>query len=207
MSKRNPVILVADDDAAIRIVVGEALRQEGLQVIEAEDVQELMRLVREGRGDLVISDVLMPDGSGLDALPEIVELRPNLPVIIMSAQNTLNTAMSATNRGAYDYLPKPFDIDEMVQSVRKGLLVRGTAVDDLEQADESGGLIGRSPAMQDIYRAMSRVVQTELTVLIHGESGTGKELVARAIHEHSHRRDNAFVPVNMAAIPKEPDRK
>ncbi len=202
MSKSNATIIVADDDMTIRLVVGEALRQEGWLVIEAEDVPELTRLVRSGQGDVVISDVLMPGGSGLEAMPMLLKDRPELAFIIMSAQNTLSTAMDATNNGAFEYLPKPFDIDELVSIVKKALKTTTTRQPERSVADQDI-LIGRSPAMQEIYRAMARVVQTELTVLIHGESGTGKELVARALHEHSPRRENSFVPINMAAIPKE----
>ncbi|MFC3051062.1 nitrogen regulation protein NR(I) [Kordiimonas pumila] len=202
MSSKKPSIIVADDDLAIRVVVGEALRQEGWLIIEAEDLPELERLVAGGQGDVVVSDVLMPGGNGLEALPRMLEKRPDLPVIIMSAQNTLSTAMSAANLGAFDYLPKPFDIDELVSVVKKALKkVAAPAV--VRKEPDQNILIGRSSAMQDIYRAMARVVQTDLTVLIIGESGTGKELVARAVHTHSNRKDNPFVPVNMAAIPKD----
>ena len=127
MSSSKATIVVADDDLAIRMVVGEALRQEGWMVIEAEDVPELTRLVRSGQGDVVISDVLMPSGSGLDAMPDLLAERPSLPFIIMSAQNTLSTAMDATNNGAFDYLPKPFDIDELVGTVKKALKKSKTA--------------------------------------------------------------------------------
>ncbi len=202
MSKNNATIIVADDDMTIRLVVGEALRQEGWLVIEAEDVPELTRLVRSGQGDVVISDVLMPGGSGLEAMPILLKNRPELAFIIMSAQNTLSTAMDATNNGAFEYLPKPFDIDELVSIVKKALKTSKSQQTEPSVADQDI-LIGRSSAMQEIYRAMARVVQTELTVLIHGESGTGKELVARALHEHGPRRENPFVPINMAAIPKE----
>ncbi|MBV1901132.1 MAG: sigma 54-interacting transcriptional regulator, partial [Kordiimonadaceae bacterium] len=195
-------MIVADDDLAIRIVVGEALRQEGWQVLEAEDLPELERMVRGGQGDVVVSDVVMPGGNSLDALPNMITERPDLPFIIMSAQNTLSTAMAAANKGAFDYLPKPFDIDELVTIVKKSLK-ENTAPVAVQKEVEEGLLIGRSPAMQDIYRAMARVAQTDLTVLIVGESGTGKELVARALHAHSARQENPFVPVNMAAIPKE----
>lgn len=202
MSSNKATVIVADDDLAIRMVVGEALRQEGWMVVEAEDVPELGRLVRSGQGDVVISDVLMPSGSGLEAMPELLVERPELPFIIMSAQNTLSTAMDATNNGAFEYLPKPFDIDELVSVVKKALKKKASPQAERKEPDQNI-LIGRSPAMQEIYRAMARVVQTELTVLITGESGTGKELVARALHAHGPRRDNPFVPVNMAAIPKE----
>ncbi len=202
MSKSKTTIIVADDDLTIRLVVGEALRQEGWMVVEAEDVPELTRLVQSGQGDVVISDVLMPGGNGLEAMPLLLKDRPDLPFIIMSAQNTLSTAMNATNKGAFEYLPKPFDIDELISVVRKALKKTNSQAAERGEPDPDI-LIGRSPAMQEIYRAMARVAQTELTVLIHGESGTGKELVARALHEHGPRRENPFVPINMAAIPKE----
>lgn len=202
MSKINATIIVADDDMTIRLVVSEALRQEGWMIIEADDVPELKRIVQSGQGDVVISDVLMPGGNGLEAMPLLLKDRPNLPFIIMSAQNTLSTAMEATNNGAFEYLPKPFDIDELINTVKKAL--KKISVQTVQRNEpEQDSLIGRSPAMQEIYRSMARIVQTELTVLIHGESGTGKELVARALHDHGPRRENPFVPVNMAAIPKE----
>ncbi len=202
MGQGKPTIIVADDDVAIRLVVGEALRQEGWIVLEAEDIPELRRLVLGGQGNVVISDVVMPSGSGLEAMPELIEARPDLPFIVMSAQNTLSTAMAATGKGAFEYLPKPFDIDELVAVVKKALKKSKQATGDTPEADDNI-LIGRSAAMQEIYRTMARVVKTDLTVMITGESGTGKELVARAIHAHSPRAENPFVPVNMAAIPKE----
>jgi len=202
MTKKKPTIIIADDDMTIRLVVAEALRQEGWQVLEAEDLPELERLVKGGQGDAVISDVMMPGGNSLNSLPDLLNARPDLPFIIMSAQNTLSTAMRAANQGAFDYLPKPFDIDELVSTVKKAIRSSSIPISEILENDDNI-LIGRSKAMQDIYRAMARIVQTELTVLIIGESGTGKELVARAIHAHGPRKDNPFVPVNMAAIPKE----
>ena len=202
MNRNKPNIIVADDDMTIRVVVGEALRQEGWMVIEAEDLKELERLVLGGQGDVVVSDVMMPGGSSLNLLPSLIAHRPELPIIIMSAQNTLSTAKDAANQGAFDYLPKPFDIDELISTVKKAIKKAAVPQAEAPEKDENI-LIGRSPAMQDIYRAMARVVQTDLTVMIIGESGTGKELVARAIHAHGPRKENPFVPVNMAAIPKE----
>ena len=202
MRQNKPNIIIADDDMTIRVVVGEALRQEGWMVIEAEDLPELERLVLGGQGDVVISDVKMPSGSSLELLPKLREARPELPIIIMSALNTLSTAMDAANQGAFDYLPKPFDIDALISTVKKAIKKADVPTGDSEEKDDNI-LIGRSPAMQNIYRAMARVVQTDLTVMVIGESGTGKELVARAIHAHGPRKENPFVPVNMAAIPKE----
>ena len=201
----SATIILADDDAAIRLVVGEALRDEGWQVVEACDAPELVDLVNAGEGDLVITDVLMPGGNGLELLPSLQEKRPDVPFLVMSAQNTLSTAIAATQQGAHDYIPKPFDLDELTDKVRKALESTGrvdSALVDSGSGEESL-LVGRSPAMQAVYRVIARVVQTELTVLITGESGTGKELVARALHEHGPRGNRPFVAVNMAAIPKE----
>lgn len=200
-------ILVADDDSAIRLVVRETFREEGWDVLEAENINELRSLVATGEGDLLLTDVLMPGGNGLDMIPEIQSLRPDLPIIVMSAQNTLGTAIRATGEGAFDYLPKPFDLDELVEVARKALAqIEQTPSRKQKKSNKpetSLSLVGSSPAMQDLYKTMARVVPTELTVLIHGESGTGKELVAKALHEHGKRGKKPFVAVNMAAIPRE----
>jgi two-component system nitrogen regulation response regulator GlnG len=198
-----PTIIVADDDMTIRIVVTETLKQEGWNIAEAADLPELRSLLDSGIGDAVVSDVLMPGGNSLEVLPDMISARPDLPFIVMSAHNTLATAMAATEKGAFDYLPKPFDLDELTSLVKKALASGKAAGSQLAQAEEDNILIGRSPKMQDVYRTMARVAKTELTILILGESGTGKELVARALHSYSPRKHNPFVPVNMAAIPKE----
>jgi two-component system nitrogen regulation response regulator GlnG len=195
-------IIVADDDAAIRTVVRRALTRDGYLVRTTESAAGLWRLVDEGVGDVVITDVMFPDGNGLDAVPRILARRPGLKVIVMSAQNTLSTAVRATEQGAFDYLPKPFDLDELTRAVASALAVEpGPGAEDA--LGEDMPLIGRSAAMQEVYRTIARVVPTSLTVMILGESGTGKELVARAIHDLGPRRREPFVAVNMAAIPRE----
>jgi two-component system, NtrC family, nitrogen regulation response regulator GlnG len=198
-------ILLVDDDEAIRLVVTEALRREGHQVWAAATVAEQALLLERHEPDVLITDVILPDGNGLDVVPQILAKRPNLPVIVLSAQNTLSTAVRATEQGAFEYLPKPFDLDELCRAVRDGLRRRRGAGAGLSPAEDNGGLplIGRSPAMQDVYRTIARVVPNDLSVLILGESGTGKELVARAIHDLGQRKSKPFVPVNMAAIPRE----
>jgi two-component system nitrogen regulation response regulator GlnG len=201
-------ILVADDDRAIRVVLSQALGQLGHNVRAASDATTLWQWVREGEGDVVITDVVMPDENALDLIPRIRERRPELPIIVMSAQNTLVTAIRATERGAFEYLPKPFDLTVLTSTVERALAeARETGKQPVQPSSWSSPevlpLIGRSPAMQEIYRVIARLVNTEMTVLIHGESGTGKELVARALHDFGRRRDKPFVAVNMAAIPRE----
>jgi two-component system nitrogen regulation response regulator GlnG len=197
-------ILVADDDRAIRTVLNQALARLGHDVRMTGSATTLWRWIADGEGDLVITDVIMPDENGLDLIPRIKKLRPDLRVIVMSAQNTLLTAVKATERGAFEYLPKPFDLRELVSVVERALSAPPIApLDDEEVDDEQLPLIGRSPAMQEIYRAIARLMGTDLSVLITGESGTGKELVARALHDFGKRRSGPFVAINMAAIPRE----
>jgi len=205
-------ILVADDDRAIRVVLSQALAQLGHNVRAASDATTLWEWVREGEGDVIITDVVMPDENALDLIPRIRERRPDLPIIVMSAQNTLVTAIRATERGAFEYLAKPFDLTNLVSAVERALAetkdpgrsdTEAPAFDHPTTDPDSLPLIGRSSAMQEIYRVIARLVNTDMTVLIHGESGTGKELVARALHDFGRRRDKPFVAVNMAAIPRE----
>ncbi|WP_343564752.1 nitrogen regulation protein NR(I) [Kiloniella sp. b19] len=208
-------ILVADDDLAIRTVLGQALGRIGYNVKMASNATDLWKWVEKGDGDLVITDVVMPDENGLDLVPRIKRYRPDLRVIVMSAQNTLLTAVKATERGAFEYLSKPFDLNNLSEVIVKALedcrTARGQAVEDLalnlggDNAGDSSGLplIGRSQAMQDIYRVMARLMLTDLTVMVSGESGTGKELISRALHDYGKRNKGPFVAVNMAAIPRE----
>ena len=197
-------VLIADDDHGIRTVLTQALGRAGYDVRTTGNAATLWRWVADGDGDLVITDVVMPDENGLDLLPRIKKLRPDLRVIVMSAQNTLLTAVKAAERGAFEYLPKPFDLGELVNVVNRAL---ATKVSDQAPANdvttERLPIVGRSAAMQDIYRAVARLMNTDLTVMITGESGTGKELVARALHDFGRRRGGPFVAVNMAAIPRE----
>ncbi len=196
-------ILVADDDAAIRTVLSQALGRAGYEVRVTSNAATLWRWVSGGEGDLVITDVVMPDENAFDLLPRIRNARPDLPVLVMSAQNTFMTAIRASEKGAYDYLPKPFDLTEMLTIVKRALAEPKKVTERGDEPSESMPLVGRSAAMQDIYRMLARMMQTDLTVMITGESGTGKELVARALHEYGRRRNGPFVAVNMAAIPRE----
>jgi two-component system nitrogen regulation response regulator GlnG len=198
-------ILVADDDAAIRTVLNQALSRAGYEVRSTSNAATLWRWVSQGDGDLVITDVVMPDENAFDLLPRIKKLRPDLPVLVMSAQNTFMTAIRASERGAYEYLPKPFDLKELIAIVGRALSEPKEKSRATVKPDEFDAipLVGRSPAMQEIYRVLARLMQTDLTVMISGESGTGKELVARALHDYGKRRAGPFVAVNMAAIPRD----
>src|SRR5437016_2223589 len=198
-------ILVADDDAAIRTVLNQALSRAGYEVRSTGNAATLWRWVSQGDGDLVLTDVVMPDENAFDLLPRIKKLRPELPVIVMSAQNTFMTAIRASERGAYEYLPKPFDLKELIAIVGRALAEpKERAKAPIKSEDfESIPLVGRSPAMQEIYRLLARLMQTDLTVMISGESGTGKELVARALHDYGKRRTGPFIAINMAAIPRD----
>ncbi|KLK92214.1 chemotaxis protein CheY [Microvirga vignae] len=197
-------ILLADDDAAIRTVLNQALSRAGYEVRSTSNAATLWRWVAQGEGDIVITDVMMPDENAFDLLPRIKKLRPELPIIVMSAQNTFMTAIKASERGAYEYLPKPFDLKELVAVVGRALSRPRTAISSVSPVEnEDIPLVGRSHAMQEIYRALARLMPTDLTVMITGESGTGKELVAKALHDYGKRRQGPFVAVNMAAIPRE----
>src|SRR5271155_1087760 len=198
-------ILVADDDAAIRTVLNQALSRAGYEGRSTGNAATLWRWASQGDGDLIITDVVLPDESAFDLLPRIKKARPDLPVLIMSAQNTFMTAIRASERGAYEYLPKPFDLKELIAIVGRALSEPKEKVREPAKVEdfESIPLVGRSPAMQEIYRVLARLMQTDLTVMISGESGTGKELVARALHDYGKRRNGPFVAINMAAIPRD----
>ncbi|MGI9406449.1 MAG: response regulator, partial [Hyphomicrobiaceae bacterium] len=177
-------ILVADDDTAIRTVLHQALARAGHVPRITGNASTLWRWASQGEGDLIITDVVMPDENAFDLLPRIKKARPDLPVIVMSAQNTLLTAVTAAEHGAYEYLPKPFDLNELLAVVERALAAPRArpAAPATETADDMP-LVGRSAAMQEIYRVMARLTQSDLTVMILGESGTGKELVAHALHD------------------------
>ncbi|MFZ9949258.1 MAG: response regulator [Gemmobacter sp.] len=192
-------VLVADDDRTIRTVLTQALTRAGCRVHATSSLVTLMRWVEEGKGDLVVTDVVMPDGNGLEMVPRIAQARPGLPVIVISAQNTIMTAIQAAEADAWDYLPKPFDLPDLMKRAARALeakrrppprapapLTRREPGDDLP-------LVGRTPAMQTLYRLVARVMNTDIPVLVTGESGTGKSLIARAVHDFSDRRAMPYV--------------
>jgi two-component system nitrogen regulation response regulator GlnG len=201
----DPVLLV-EDDAAIATVISAALEDEGYAIAHCTSIASRDRLLAGRRFAVMLTDVMLEDGDGLASLASVRALAPDMPVIVLSAQNTLDTAVRASESDAFEYFPKPFDLDELVQAVRQaaGSSAPGENEGEEALAASDGGrmpLVGRSPAMQSVYRMITRVLRNDLTVLITGESGTGKELVAEAIHELGNRRTGPFVAVNTAAIP------
>ena len=196
-------ILLVEDDDSIAIVITAALEAEGFSVQHCDSVAERNRLLAIGGYSALVTDVMLTDGDGIESLPAVRELHPDMPVIILSAQNTLDTAVRASETGAFEYFPKPFDIDELARTVRQAVGMAGNSSEaSFEEAEAEGlPLVGRSAPMQAVYRMITRVLRNDLTVLILGESGTGKELVAEAIHQLGHRRTGPFVAVNTAAIP------
>ena len=204
MSKANSVWIV-DDDKSIRWVLERALTRSGIEVDVFTNAESLLTRMETGMPDVVISDIRMPGIDGLEMLARIVEKHPKLPVIVTTAHSDLDNAVSSYQGGAFEYLPKPFDIDDAVAMTRRALEYAdendtSTASITAEGATE---MIGQAPAMQEVFRAIGRLSQSNINVLINGESGTGKELVAKALHRHSPRRDHAFIALNMAAIPKD----
>lgn len=199
-------VLLAEDDASIRLIVNQTLVTAGYTVRATSSPEALERWVRNGEGDIVVTDVYLTDTPIFELLPSFKLVRPELPIIVMSGQNTILTAASAAQHGAYDYLPKPFDIDQLTDLVGRALqdtkAAAAPAKKTSSDTNNSGlPLVGRSAVMQDVYRTISRVMNTDLTVLIEGESGTGKELAARAIHDLGQTREGAFFSLDLATRP------
>lgn len=196
-------ILLVEDDVGIATVITEALRDEGLDVTLCDSLARRDAILQERRFDVMLTDVMLGDGDGLATLDAVREAAPEMPVIVISAQNTLDTAVRASDSQAFEYFPKPFDLDELTRAVVQAVADRPASAPT--EPSENGGMpfVGRSPAMQGVYRMITRVLRNDLTVLITGESGTGKELVAEAIHQHGARKTGPFVAVNAAAIPRD----
>lgn len=198
----TPTILLADDDASLRFVLSQALAKEGYAVQATNNAATLTKWVQEGKGDLILSDIYMGEANLFDALPRMRTSRGNLPVIVMSAQSTVTTALSAASAGVYEYLPKPFDLDHLFALIRKAL-AGGPDADTRAKAnhaerDERLPLIGRSPAMQEVFRILARVATLNLPVLITGEAGVGKQRVARTLHDHGKRPTEPFLQIRLA---------
>lgn len=195
--------LLVEDDASIATVITAALEDEAFTVYRCDSIAGRDKLLADNTYDVMLTDVVLADGDGIASLGEVHRAFPAMPVIILSAQNTLDTAVRATDTGAFEYFPKPFDLEELVRATCQAADARRGV--SANEDDATGGLplIGRSQAMQDVYRMITRVLRNDLTVLVLGESGTGKELVAEAIHQLGSRKDGPFVAVNTAAIPRE----
>ena len=196
-------VLLVEDDRSIAAVIGEALREEGHEVITCAEIARRDQLLGTGAYDVMLTDVLLSDGDGLASMATVRARAPEMPVIVLSAQNTLDTAVRASESEVFEYFPKPFDLDELVRAVGQAVSQRGAAHADNSEPAEGLPFIGRSSAMQGVYRMITRVLRNDLTVLVTGESGTGKELVAEAIHQLGARRTGPFVAVNTAAIPRD----
>ncbi len=194
-------ILLVEDDNAIATVVTAALEDEGFEVSKSDSIAGRDRLLASRSFDAMLTDVVLTDGDGIESLNAVRQLHPDMPIIILSAQNTLDTAVRATDTGAFEYFPKPFDLDDLVRAVLQAAGTREIIDRSREEPGEALPLVGRSQAMQGVFRMITRVLRNDLTVLILGESGTGKELVADAIHQLGHRKTGPFVAVNAAAIP------
>jgi len=201
----NEQVWIVDDDSSIRWVMEKALTRAGLNCRAFESGDAVIDALESDAPIVVVSDIRMPGMDGIALLSQIKARQPDLPVIITTAHSDLDSAVNAYEEGAFEYLPKPFDIDEMVATVTRA---QSQQAQNIKEAEDAGDrrtteIIGNAPAMQEVFRAIGRLAQSHITVLINGESGTGKELVARALHRHSPRADSAFVALNMAAIPQE----
>ena len=200
---RKEQIWVIDDDHAIRWVLEKALQRDDMAVKSFDSAVGVIEALRQGRPDAIIADIRMPGMSGLELLARLRERAPELPVIIMTAHSDLDSAVSAYQGGAFEYLPKPFDVDEAVALVRRACQMHRQKTDLPEQSEKLPEIVGEGPAMQEVFRAIGRLSHSNITVLITGESGTGKELVARALHRHSPRAEKPFIAINTAAIPRD----
>ena len=200
---RKEQIWVIDDDHAIRWVLEKALQRDGMTVTTFSSAAGVLDALRQGAPDAVIADIRMPGMSGLELLARLRERTPELPVIIMTAHSDLDSAVSAYQGGAFEYLPKPFDVDEAAALVRRACQTQRPQTEAPAASEPLPEIIGEAPAMQEVFRAIGRLSRSNITVLINGESGTGKELVARALHRHSPRADRPFIAINTAAIPRD----
>ncbi len=204
MVKRPLHVWVVDDDQSVRWVLEKALKQADMETRSFERAEHLLEALDSGAPDVLITDVRMPGMSGIALLERLQSSNPELPVIVITAHSDLENAVAAYKGGAFEYLPKPFDIDEAVELVRKAARVNGAASDvSASSPDAMASMIGQAPAMQEVFRSIGRLAGSSMTVLITGESGTGKELVARALHDHSPRADRPFVALNTSAIASE----
>ena len=203
MASRKLDVWVVDDDQSVRWVLEKALKQAEMETRSFERAEHLLEALEQNEPDVLITDVRMPGMSGIALLDRLQSTHPDLPVIVITAHSDLDNAVAAYKGGAFEYLPKPFDIDEAVELVNKAARVNGGAEAEAPPTGVMASMIGQAPAMQEVFRSIGRLSGSSMTVLITGESGTGKELVARALHEHSPRANKPFVALNTSAIASE----
>ena len=199
MDKGN--IWVVDDDESIRWVLERGLSENGIEVETFDSANKVIKKLETENPSLILTDIRMPGKSGIDLLDEVKELRPEIPIIIMTAHSDLESAVESYEHGAWEYLPKPFDIEEAVSMVQRATAKDSTEIEDTNESEAE--IIGEAPAMQEVFRAIGKLSNSNSTVLLMGQSGTGKELVAKALFQHSPRKDSAFIALNMADIPKD----
>ncbi len=199
MDKGN--IWVVDDDESIRWVLERGLSENGIEVETFDSANKVIKKLETENPSLILTDIKMPGKSGIDLLNEVKELRPEIPIIIMTAHSDLESAVESYEHGAWEYLPKPFDIEEAVSMVKRATAKDSTEIEDTNESEAE--IIGEAPAMQEVFRAIGKLSNSNSTVLLMGQSGTGKELVAKALFQHSPRKDNSFIALNMADIPKD----
>ena len=194
-------IWVVDDDESIRWVLEKGLSENGIEVETFDSANKVIKKLETENPSLILTDIKMPGKSGIDLLDEVKELRPEIPIIIMTAHSDLQSAVESYEHGAWEYLPKPFDIEEAVSMVQRATAKDNSKID--ETSESKAEIIGEAPAMQEVFRAIGKLTNSSSTVLLSGQSGTGKELVAKALYQHSPRKENSFIALNMADIPKD----
>ena len=197
----NRHIWIVDDDESIRWVLERGLSEKGMDVKTFDSASKVIKKLETENPQLILTDIKMPGKSGIDLLDEVKELRPEIPIIILTAHSDLESAVESYEHGAWEYLPKPFDIEEAVSMVQRATSVEGKEKEEI--SDSKAEIVGEAPAMQEVFRAIGKLSNSNSTVLLMGQSGTGKELVAKALYEHSPRKGDAFIALNMADIPKE----
>ena len=201
-------VIIADDDRSLRMILAQALSRAGCKVRATGTLSTLWRWLEDGEGEVLVTDVMMPDGDTLELIPRIKRKRPDMPIIVMSAKNNLNTAMRANQFGAYQYLPKPFDLKDLISSVNTAIKLRSNSspnlknnlIKDDNHLEDNLPIVGSSPVMQNIYRILSKVIDTDFNILIEGKSGTGKNLIAKVLHDFGTRKDKSFLSVNLSLM-------
>ncbi len=201
-------VIIADDDRSLRMILAQALSRAGCKVRATGTLSTLWRWIEDGEGEVLVTDVMMPDGDTLELIPRIKRKRPDMPIIVMSAKNNLNTAMRANQFGAYQYLPKPFDLKDLISSVNTAIKLRSNSspnlrnnlIKDDNHLEDNLPIVGSSPVMQNIYRILSKVIDTDFNILIEGKSGTGKNLIAKVLHDFGTRKDKSFLSVNLSLM-------